>query len=67
MVKNLPANTGDPRDAGSIPGSERSLGVENGNQPQCLATYSSIFARKIPWTEESGGLQSIRSQKVTLD
>ena len=35
MVKNLPANA---RDAGSIPGSERSPGVGNGNplQYSCL-------------------------------
>ena len=31
MVQNLPANTGDARDVGSIPGLERSLGVGNGN------------------------------------
>ena len=38
MVKNLPANSADVRDAGSIPGSERSLGVGNGNplQYSCL-------------------------------
>ena len=30
VVKNLPATAGDI-DAGSIPGSERSLGGENGN------------------------------------
>ena len=37
-VKNLPANTGDSRDASSIPGSERSPGVGNGNplQYSCL-------------------------------
>ena len=31
MVKNLPANSADVRDAGSIPGSERSPGEGNGN------------------------------------
>ena len=37
-VKNLPANTGDSRDASSIPGSGRSLGVGNGTSLQysCL-------------------------------
>ena len=37
-VKNLPANTGDSRDASSIPGSERSPGVGNGTSLQyyCL-------------------------------
>ena len=29
-----------------------------------MATHSSIFAWKIPWTEEPGGLQSIGSQRV---
>ena len=28
-----------------------------------MATQSSIFARKIPWTEEPGGLQSMGSQE----
>ena len=39
VVKNLPAKTGDTRDAGSIPGSGRSPRVENGNllQYSCLA------------------------------
>ena len=38
MVKNLPANAGDIRDASSIPGLERSLGEGNGNplQYSCL-------------------------------
>ena len=35
MVKNLPANAGDARDAISIPGSERSPGAGNGNPLQC--------------------------------
>ena len=32
-----------------------------------LATQSSILAWKIPWTEEPGGLQSMRSQRVGHD
>ena len=32
---NLPARAGDTRDAGLIPGSERSPGVGNGNPLQC--------------------------------
>ena len=38
VVKNLSANAGDIRDAGSIPGSGRSPGVGNGNllQYSCL-------------------------------
>ena len=56
MVKNLPANAGDPRDACSVPGLGRS--PEKG-----LATHSSILAWEIPQTEELGGLQSTGSQK----
>ena len=38
MVKNLPANAGDARDMGLIPGSGRSPGTGNGNplQYSCL-------------------------------
>jgi len=35
VVKNLPANSGDTRDAGSIPGSRRCPGGGNGNPLQC--------------------------------
>jgi len=34
VVKNLPANTGDTRDMGSIPGLERSLGGGHGTPLQ---------------------------------
>ena len=38
MIKNLPANAGDARDVGSIPGLGRSSGEGNGNplQYSCL-------------------------------
>ena len=41
VIKNLPANTGDARVSGSIPGSGRSPGVGNGNPPQysCLENF----------------------------
>ena len=35
VVNNLPANAGDIKDMGLIPGSGRSLGGENGNPLQC--------------------------------
>ena len=35
VVRNLPANAEDARDAGLIPGSERSPGGGNGNPLQC--------------------------------
>ena len=31
-----------------------------------MATHSSILAWKVPWTEESGGLQSIVLQKSDI-
>ena len=63
MVKNLPANAGNARDSGSIPGSGRSPGVGNGE----MAIHSSIPAWEIPWTEEPGRLQSMGSQRVGHD
>ena len=38
VIKNLPANAGDARDMGSIPGSGRSLEGRHGNPPHysCL-------------------------------
>jgi len=32
-----------------------------------MATHSSIFAWRTPWTEKSGGLQSIGLQRVGQD
>ena len=32
-----------------------------------MATHSSILARRIPWTEEPGGLQFMGSQRVGHD
>ena len=49
MVKNLPTNAGDTRDAGSVPGGEDSLEKE-------MATHSSILAWEVPGTEDPGGL-----------
>ena len=57
MVKNPPASAGN---AGLIPESGISPGEGNGNSLQysCLGN---------PWTEEPGGLQSLRSQRVRQD
>ena len=38
----------------------QSLGWEDPLEKE-MATHSSILAWKIPWTEEPGGLQSMRS------
>ena len=60
VVRNSPANAGDARDLGWIPGLEDPLEKE-------MATHSSILAWKIPWTEEPGGLQSMGLQRVRDD
>ena len=57
MVKNQAANAGDIRDMGLIPGLGRSL-------EESIATHYSILAWRIPWTEESRGLQTIGLQRV---
>ena len=44
----------------------RSLGWED-TLEEDMATYSSILAWRIPWTEEPGGLQSMGSQKSWQD
>ena len=60
VVKNVPTNAGDARDASLIPASGRSPG-------EGKATHSSILAWRIPRTEEPGGLQSIGSQRIGKD
>ena len=57
MLKNFPANAGDARDMGSIPGSEDPLEEE-------MATHSSVLAWRIPGTGEPGGLSSMGSHRV---
>ena len=56
MVKNAPANEGDIRDR-----------VWEDPLDERMATHSSIFAWRIPWTEESGGPWSTGSQRVGHD
>ena len=56
----MPANAGDIRDVGSIPGSEDPLEEE-------MAIHSSILAWRIPWTEEPNQLQSTGLQRVGRD
>ena len=57
MVKNLPAMQ-ETR--------IQSLGQEDPLEKE-MATCSSILAWRISWTEESGGLQSMGSQRVRHD
>ena len=57
MVKNLPA----------VQGMQVQSLVWEDPLEQEIATHCSILARKIPWTEEPGGLQSTGSQRVRYE
>ena len=63
LLLGLPCGSDDKEpdcnvgDLGLIPGLGRSLEKE-------MATHLSILARRIPWTEEIGGLQSKGSKGV---
>ena len=57
MVKNLPAM--QETWVQSLGGKDL---LERGT-----ATHSSILAQRIPWTEEPGGLQSLRLQRFRHD
>ena len=56
-VKNLPE-----MQETWVPSLDREDPLEKG-----MATHSSILAWKSPWTEETGGLQSMGLQKVGHD
>ena len=58
MVKGLPGMQG--------PWFDPCLGQEDSLE-KGMATYSNILAWRIPWTEESGRLQSMGSQRVGCD
>ena len=60
VVKSLPANAGD------IEMRVRSLGLEDPLE-EVMTTHCSILAWRIPWTEETGGLQCMGSQRVGHD
>ena len=59
VVKHPPANAGDVREAGSIPGLGRPL--ERG-----MATHSSILAWRIPWTERLAGYSPLRCKEPNV-
>ena len=57
VVRNPPANSGDIKDAGLITGSGDPL-------KKVMATYSSILAWRIPWTEEPGSYSPQSHKRV---
>ena len=57
---------GSACDAGDGKTWVQSLGWEDPLEEE-MATHSSILAWRIPWTEETGGLPSMGSQRVGHD
>ena len=57
MVKNFPANEGDVRDVGSIPGSERSPGEGHGN-PLYYSCLENPMDRGAWWATVDRAVQS---------
>ena len=71
MIKNSPANAGDARDVGSIPGLGRSPGEGNGNPLQyyCLENPQGqrSLAGCIPWGhKESDNIEQLRTHTLAL-
>ena len=69
VVKNLPANAGDIRDAGLLSCQCKRPKRNPWDDPleEGMATRSSILAWRIPWTDKSGRLWSIGLQRVRHD
>ena len=67
VVKNLPANAGDIRDTGSIPGLGRSPGGGQGNPLQNSFLGNPMDRGAYIPLGSSGELQSIGSQRVGHD
>ena len=60
VVKNLIASAGDETDTDSISGLGRSLEKD-------MATHSTIFAQRIPWTDEPGRVQFTGPHRDTTE
>ena len=62
VAKNLPANAGDTRDVGSIPGLARSSGGGNDNPLQ----YSCLENPRGAWQVTVHGVARVRHDLVTI-
>ena len=66
VVKNPPANTGDLRDAGLIPGSERSPREGNGNPLQCSCLEKSMDSGTWQATVHSVAKSQTRLKRLSV-
>ena len=64
--EGFPSGSADKESACSAGDVGSTLGQEEPLEEE-MAAHSSILFRKIPWTEEPGGLQSMGLQRVTYD
>ena len=67
FCRDLPDPGVQPRSLALQVDSLPSKPTENNPLEKGMATRSSILARRIPWTEEPGGLQSMGLQRVGHD
>ena len=66
LLLGLPGGSDGKESACNV--GDLSLIPRSGRSPgKGMATHSSVLAWRIPWTEESGGLQSMGSQRVRHD
>ena len=66
LVKNLPANARDVRDAGSIPGSGRLLGGRHGNPLQYSCLENPHGQRSLAGYSPRGLKESDTTEQLTL-
>ena len=66
VFSSYPSGSDDKESASMQETQVQSLGWED-PQEEGMATHSSILAWRISWTEETGGLQSMGSQRVGRD
>ena len=66
MVKNLPVDAGDKTERGFDQEVSCHL-IQEDPLEEGIAIQSRILAWRIPWTEETGGLQSIAFKRVIHD
>ena len=67
LATGLPLGGSDSKESACNAGDLSSIPGLGRSQEKEMATYSSIRAWRIPWTEEPGGLQSTGSQRVRHD
>ena len=66
VVKNPPANAGDVRDTGSIPGSGKSSGEGNGNLLQYSCLENPHGQRSLVGYSPWGNTESDMTERLTL-